>query len=60
MLISEHGLSFLRTLPPTQLMGLMGAGRSGDDAHQGSDPSTGTPQGAADSRALPAESGAGL
>lgn len=56
MLISEYGFSFLGALPPTQLMGLMGAGWSGNDARQGSDPSMGTPQGDADSRALPAES----
>lgn len=55
MLISEHGLSFLGVLPPMQLMGLVGAGRSGDDARWSSDLSMGTPQGGADLWALPVE-----
>lgn len=62
MLISMHGLSFLEALPPTQLLGLMGAGWSGNDAHWGwgLDPSTGRHQGGADSQALLAESKARL
>lgn len=38
MLISSNGFFFLGALPPTQLMGLTGTGRAGDDTRRGLDP----------------------